>query len=53
MLDSLCRQRRQVAATYRGEDLHTGEEAPAVVSSNDESDRVLGGGGSLRGGTWG
>ena len=49
---SSLRQRRQAATDDRWEDLHTGEAVP-VVASGDESDRVLGGGGSLRGGTWG
>ena len=49
---SWFRQRRQAATAHRWEYLHTGEAAVAV-SSGDESDRVLGGGGSLRGGTWG
>ena len=49
---SCFRQRRQAATAHRWEDLHTGEAAVSV-SSGDESDRVLGGGGSLRGGTWG
>ena len=56
MASSCFRQRRQAATAHRWEDLHTGEEVAAVVavvSSGDESDRVLGGGGSLRGGTWG
>ena len=51
---SCFRQRRQAATVHRWVDLHTGElVAAAVVSSGDESDRVLDGGGSLRGGTWG
>ena len=52
---SCFRQRRQAATAHRWEDLHTGEAAVAVAtpSSGDESNRVLGGGGSLRGGTWG
>ena len=44
---SCFRQRRQAATDDRWEDLHTGEDV-AVVASSDESDRVLGGGG-----TWG
>ena len=50
---SSFRQRRQAATDDRWVDLRAGEAAVAVVSSGDESDRVLGGGGSLRGGTWG
>ena len=50
---SSFRQRRQAAIAHRWEDIDTGEAAVAVVASDDESDRVLGGGGSLRGGTWG
>ena len=53
MATSFFRQRRQAATAHRWEDLHTGEEAVAVEASGDESDCVLGGGGSLRGGTWG
>ena len=60
MVASCFRQRRQAATAHRWEDLHTGEAAVvvssgdvAVPASCDESDRVLGGGGSLRGGTWG
>ena len=50
---SSFRQRRQAAIAHRWEDIDTGEAAVAVVASDDESNRVLGGGGSLRGGTWG
>ena len=50
---SSFRQRRQAATAHRWEDIDTGEAAVAVVASDDESDRVLGGGGSLCGGTWG
>ena len=51
---SSFRQRRQAATAHRWEDLYTGEAAAVVVvSSGDESGRVLDGGGSLRGGTWG
>ena len=49
---SCFRQGRQAATDDRWVDFHTGEEV-AVGASGDESDHVLGGGGSLRGGTWG
>ena len=52
MPGSSFRQRRQAATVHRWKDHDTGEAVP-VVASGDESDRVLGGGGSLRGGTWG